>query len=85
MSRLHKGMFIILFKRMKGKDFLALNVGLNLVGGIIAGLLVGYAFDKWFMEGIFGWRTFPFGLLFFFFIGIISGFLNAFRDLKRIG
>ena len=24
---------------MKGKDFLALNVGLNLVGGIIAGLL----------------------------------------------
>ncbi|MDM7267442.1 MAG: AtpZ/AtpI family protein [Aquificaceae bacterium] len=69
---------------MKGKDFLALNVGLNLVGGIIAGLLVGYAFDRWLMEGLFKIRTFPFGLLFFFFIGIISGFLNAYRDLKRI-
>ncbi len=70
---------------MKGKDFLALNVGLNLVGGIIAGLLVGYAFDRWLMEGFFNVKTFPFGLLFFFFIGIISGFLNAYRDLKRIG
>ncbi|MFN3471198.1 MAG: AtpZ/AtpI family protein [Aquificaceae bacterium] len=69
---------------MKGKDFLALNVGLHLVGGIIAGLLVGYAFDKWLMEGLFKVRTFPIGLLFFFFVGIISGFLNAYRDLKRI-
>lgn len=69
---------------MKCKDFLALNVGLNLVGGIIAGLLVGYAFDRWLMEGLFKIRTSPFGLLFFFFIGIISGFLNAYRDLKRI-
>lgn len=70
---------------MKGKDFLALNVGLNLVGGVIAGLLVGYAFDKWLMEGLFGLKTFPFGLLLFFLLGIISGFLNAYRDLKRIG
>ena len=69
---------------MKGKDFLALNVGLNLVGGIIAGLSVGYAFDRWLIEGLFKIRTSPFGLLFFFFIGIISGFLNAYRDLKRI-
>ncbi|MCS7171368.1 MAG: AtpZ/AtpI family protein [Aquificaceae bacterium] len=70
---------------MKGKDFLALNVGLNLVGGVIAGLLIGYAFDKWLMEGLFGLNTFPFGLLLFFLLGIISGFLNAYRDLKRIG
>ncbi|RME13094.1 MAG: hypothetical protein D6804_00740 [Aquificota bacterium] len=70
---------------MKGKDFLALTVGFNLLGGIIAGLLVGYAFDRWLMEGLFGLRTFPFGMLFFFFIGIISGFLNAYRDLKKIG
>ncbi len=70
---------------MKGKDFLALTVGLNLVGGIIAGLLVGFAFDRWLMEGVFGRKTFPIGFIFFFFIGIISGFLNAYRDLKRIG
>ena len=69
---------------MKGRDFLALNVGFNLLGGIIAGLLVGYAFDKWLMEGFLGLKTFPFGLLFFFFVGIISGFRNAYRDLKRI-
>ncbi|MFN7064710.1 MAG: AtpZ/AtpI family protein [Aquificaceae bacterium] len=70
---------------MKGKDLLALNVGLNLVGGIIAGLLVGYAFDKGLMEGLFKFKTFPFGLIFFFILGIISGFLNAYRDLKKIG
>lgn len=70
---------------MKGKDFLAMTVGLHMVGGIIAGLLVGYAFDRWLMERLFGLKTFPFGLLFFFFLGIISGFLNAYRDLKRIG
>ncbi len=69
---------------MKGRDFLALNVGFNLLGGIIAGLLVGYAFDKWLMEGLLDLKTFPFGLLFFFFVGIISGFRNAYRDLKRI-
>ncbi len=69
---------------MKGRDFLALNVGFNLLGGIIAGLLVGYVFDKWLMEGLLGLKTFPFGLLFFFFVGIISGFRNAYRDLKRI-
>ncbi|MCS6998398.1 MAG: AtpZ/AtpI family protein [Aquificaceae bacterium] len=69
---------------MKGKDFLALTLGFNLVGGVIAGLLVGYAFDRWLMEGLFGIRSFPFGLLFFFFVGILSGFLNVYRDLKRI-
>ncbi len=69
---------------MKGKDFLALTVGFNLLGGVIAGLLVGYAFDRWLMEGLFKIRTFPFGMIFFFFIGIISGFRNAYRDLKRI-
>ncbi|RMH80811.1 MAG: hypothetical protein D6674_02890 [Acidobacteria bacterium] len=69
---------------MKGRDFLALTLGFNLLGGILAGLIVGYGFDKWLMERLMGIKTFPFGLLFFFFIGIISGFLNAYRDLKRI-
>jgi len=69
---------------VKGKDFLALTLGLNLVGGIIAGLLVGYAFDKWLMEGLFKIKSFPFGLIFFFFIGIISGFWNIYKDLKRL-
>jgi len=45
---------------------------------------VGYAFDKWLMEKLFKIETFPFGLLFFFFIGIISGFRNAIKDLKKL-
>ncbi|GBC88544.1 MAG: AtpZ/AtpI family protein [Hydrogenobacter thermophilus] len=69
---------------MKGRDFLALTVGFNLLGGILAGLLVGYAFDRWFMEGLFKVKSFPFGLIFFFFIGIVSGFWNAYRDLRRL-
>jgi len=70
---------------VKGKDLLALTVGFNIVGGVIAGLLVGYAFDVWLMERVFKIKTFPFGLLFFFFIGIISGFRNAIKDLKKLG
>ena len=69
---------------MKGKDFLALTVGFNLVGGIIAGLVVGYGFDRWLMEKVFKVNTFPFGLLFFFLVGIVSGFRNAIKDLKRL-
>ncbi len=68
---------------MSPKDISALTVGLNLVGGIIAGLLVGYGVD-WAMENWAGLKTSPWGLLIFFFIGIISGFLNAYRDMQRL-
>ena len=68
---------------MNPKDVSAMTVGLNLLGGIIAGLLVGY-FTDWAMENWFGIRTSPWGLIFFFLVGIISGFRNAYRDLKRL-
>jgi len=68
---------------MKSKYFMATTVGLNLVGGIIAGLLVGYGFD-WAAENWFGFKTKPWGMLFFFLIGIIAGFKNAYQDLKRL-
>ncbi len=68
---------------MSPKDLSAMTVGLNLLGGIIAGLLVGYGFD-YAMENWFGYKTSPWGFIFFFFIGIISGFRNAYRDLKRL-
>ena len=68
---------------MNGKYFIALTVGLNVIGGIIAGLLVGFGFD-WAMENWFGLKTKPWGLFFFFLIGIIAGFKNAYVDLKRI-
>ncbi|MDQ7038764.1 MAG: AtpZ/AtpI family protein [Aquificota bacterium] len=68
---------------MRSKDVAALTVGLNLLGGIIAGLLVGYCVD-YVAESWFGFKTSPWGLLIFFFVGIVSGFLNAYRDMKRI-
>ncbi|HIQ49230.1 MAG TPA: hypothetical protein EYH58_06345 [Aquifex aeolicus] len=68
---------------MNSKYFVALTVGLNLVGGIIAGVLVGFGFD-WAMENWFGIKTKPWGLMFFFLIGIIAGFKNAYIDLKRV-
>jgi len=68
---------------MKGKYFIALTVGLNLVGGIIAGMLVGWGFDRA-MENWFGLRTKPWGFMFFFIIGIIAGFKNAYVDLKKV-
>ncbi|MCX8164027.1 MAG: AtpZ/AtpI family protein [Aquificaceae bacterium] len=69
---------------MKSKDFLAMTLGLHLVGGVIAGLLLGYAFDKWLMEGFLKIRSFPLGLFLFLLLGVISGFLNAYRDLRKI-
>ncbi|NPB08355.1 MAG: hypothetical protein GXN96_05445 [Aquificae bacterium] len=68
---------------MKSKYFMATTVGLNLVGGIIAGLLVGFGFD-WAAENWFNLKTKPWGMLFFFVIGIIAGFKNAYQDLKRL-
>jgi len=68
---------------MNSKYVLALTVGLNIVGGIIAGVLVGLGFD-WATENWFGTKTRPWGLMFFFLIGIIAGFKNAYEDLKRI-
>ncbi|WP_457599907.1 AtpZ/AtpI family protein [Hydrogenivirga sp.] len=68
---------------MSPKDISALTVGLNVLGGIIAGLLVGYFID-WAAENWFGVKTSPWGFLLFFFIGIISGFWNAYKDMKRL-
>jgi len=69
---------------MSPKDLSAMTVGLNLLGGIIAGLLVGYGVD-YLAQELFDIDTSPWGLVFFFFIGIISGFRNAYRDMKRLG
>ncbi len=69
---------------MNPRDASALTVGLNLLGGIIAGLIVGYFVD-WAMENWFGFKTSPWGLILFFFVGIVSGFKNAYQDMKRLG
>ncbi len=68
---------------MRGKDISALNVGLHVLGGIIAGMFIGYIVDG-VLEHYAGIKTSPWGMLVFFFIGIISGFLNAYREMKRV-
>ncbi len=68
---------------MNPRNLHALTVGINLLGGIIAGLIVGYFVD-WIFENWFGLKTAPWGLILFFFIGIIAGFKNAYQDLKKL-
>ena len=68
---------------MRSVYVFAMTVGLNLVGGIIAGIFVGWGFD-WAMENWFKIKTSPWGFIFFFIVGIIAGFKNAYVDLKRI-
>lgn len=68
---------------MKLKDFEGLNVAFNILGGIIAGLGVGYFFDKMAFD-LFHKHTSPFFLLLFLVFGIIAGFKNAYTDFKKI-
>lgn len=52
-------------------------IGLHLVSGTFVGLFVGYCLDKWL-------GTAPWLLLIFLILGIVAGFVNVFRDAKKI-
>ncbi len=67
---------------MNLKEFNALNVAFNIIGGVIAGLFVGYMLDKVALE-FFHKNTSPFFLFLFLFFGIIAGFKNAYQDFKK--
>ncbi len=67
---------------MNLKEFNALTVGFNILGGIIAGLFVGYMFDKLAFD-FFHKHTSPLFLFLFLFFGIIAGFKNAYEDFKK--
>ena len=55
----------------------ALQVGVELVAGVIGGALIGYWLDRWF-------ETWPVLFLVFFFLGAAAGMLNAYRYLRKI-
>jgi ATP synthase protein I len=55
----------------------ALQVGVELVAGVIGGALIGYWLDRWF-------ATWPVLFLVFFFLGAAAGMLNAYRYIRRI-
>ena len=65
--------FSFKFVSREGSAFM---VGTHIVGGIIAGLLLGYLFDHFF-------KTEPWGLIVGFFLGVVAGFKNAYQEMNR--
>ncbi len=55
----------------------AVQVGIELVAGVIGGALIGYGLDRWL-------ATWPVFFLLLFFLGAAAGMLNAYRYLRRI-
>jgi ATP synthase protein I len=55
----------------------AIQVGIELVAGVIGGALLGYGLDRWF-------GTWPILFLVLFFLGAAAGMLNAYRYLRKI-
>jgi|SRR5689334_6042299 len=54
-----------------------LQVGIELLAGLIGGVLLGYALDHWF-------GTRPLFMIVFFFLGAAAGMMNAWRSLRRM-
>jgi ATP synthase protein I len=52
------------------------QVGIELVAGVIGGGLIGYWLDRWL-------DTWPIWFLVFFFLGAAAGMLNAYRHIRR--
>ena len=55
------------------------TAGMNIVAGTFIGLFMGLAIDK----NLFNGRTAPWFTLIFLFLGIIAGFRNMFRMVRR--
>ena len=59
------------------KDYFTIgSVGLHLVSGIIVGLALGYFLDKVFNTG---YKL----TIIFFFLGILTGFYNMYKDVIK--
>jgi ATP synthase protein I len=52
------------------------QVGVELVAGVIGGALIGYGLDRWL-------ETWPILFVAFFFLGAAAGTLNAWRHIRR--
>ncbi|MFO1069178.1 MAG: AtpZ/AtpI family protein [Geminicoccaceae bacterium] len=55
---------------------IGLQVGIELVAGVVGGTLLGWALDRWLDTG-------PFLLIVFFMLGAVAGTWNAWRWLRR--
>ena len=64
--------------RKRGGDFgPAVRVGVDLVSGIVVGVLIGLALDKWLGTG-------PWLMLVFFILGSAAGITNVMRSARRM-
>jgi ATP synthase protein I len=54
------------------------QVGIELVAGVVGGGLIGYGLDRWL-------ETWPILFVVFFFLGAAAGTLNAWRYIRRAG
>jgi ATP synthase protein I len=52
------------------------QVGIELIAGVVGGGLIGYGLDRWL-------ETWPFLFVVFFFLGAAAGTLNAYRHIRR--
>jgi len=52
------------------------QVGIELVAGVVGGGLIGYGLDSWL-------ETWPICFLVMFFLGAAAGMLNAYRHIRR--
>jgi ATP synthase protein I len=62
----------------RGTGAAGVQVGIELFGGVLGGLLIGYGLDYWL-------GTRPLLLIVFFFLGAAAGMLNAYRFIMRVG
>ena len=53
-----------------------IQVGVELIAGVVVGGLMGYGLDRWF-------ETWPLWFIVFFFLGAAAGMLNAYRHIRR--
>ena len=60
----------------KGISF-GFRIGVEIVAAITVGVIIGIIVDKYL-------QTKPFGLIIFFILGSIAGFLNIYRVMRRI-
>ena len=63
-------------KNKKGVSF-GFRIGVELVSAIAVGTIIGIFVDKYL-------GTKPFGLIIFFILGSLAGFLNVYRVIRRI-
>lgn len=54
-----------------------LQIGVELLAGLLGGVLLGYGLDAWL-------GTKPLFIIVFFLLGSVAGMLNAYRHLRRL-